>query len=577
MTGRRGGAVLAVTLGIVLSACSGVPTKSTPQIIGPVRGGTTAVAPTVAPAAGADPRSIVKGFLSASASSDQHHSAARSFLTADARNRWSDTTVTIVDSELIGNFDSVESTVTMSGRQMGTSNAAGVYTPVLKGSGAGGDAVPFSFGLRRIGGEWRINSLKNGIVIGYDEFQRLYEQRPLYFLNLTDDRLVPDPRFTPLVDPSDLATWLVGQLAAGPRPELQEAVNTSLPAQIDPRSVTVTIGAVSAVEVPGASQLDASTRNQLAAQLALTLQPVMGQAPLSITDGGKTVRIPAFGSTQFTASQFSALVAPPTLAPALYYLRGGGVADASGRALPGAIGSGGYNLTSVAVSAGGAADVPIAATNGPISDSRLVIGTQRTGLRTTTVHGVLSRPAWVPFLDEVWVGDGAMIYRTTIGGRSSVVQLSASVGTIAGRVEALRLSPEGSRVAMVLAARDGTAQLWLGAVVRNAGQVRVDSLEPISPLGVVVTDVAWNDQLKLFLIGRSPATGESSIYEVQVDGSLWTPRSIANLPPGPDSITVAENAPAWVSAGGTVWTQRGGSWASPGSDTTFGTAPVYAD
>jgi len=113
--------------------------------------------------------------------------------------------------------------------------------------------------------------------------------------------------------------------------------------------------------------------------------------------------------------------------------------------------------------------------------------------------------------------------------------------------------------------------------VRNAGQVRVDSLEPITPLGLVISDVAWNDQLKLFVIGKSSLTGDTNIFEVQVDGSLWTPRSIANLPADPNTITVASGAPAWVSVGTTVWTQPGGTWAPPGNDVTDGTDPVYAE
>jgi hypothetical protein len=115
-------------------------------------------------------------------------------------------------------------------------------------------------------------------------------------------------------------------------------------------------------------------------------------------------------------------------------------------------------------------------------------------------------------------------------------------------------------------------------VIRSSGQVQVDNLEAITPIGVLLTDVAWNDELKLFVTGRY-TTGEASVFEVQVDGSLWTPRAITGLPEAPDSITVAANVPAWVSAGGTVWTQRGSSWISPSAaaNETDGTKPVYLE
>jgi hypothetical protein len=131
----------------------------------------------------------------------------------------------------------------------------------------------------------------------------------------------------------------------------------------------------------------------------------------------------------------------------------------------------------------------------------------------------------------------------------------------------------------VITASDGTAQVWVGSVVRNQAQVRVDSLEQITPQGIAIKDVAWNDSLKLFVIGRAVSSGDTNIFEVQVDGSLWTPRNITNLPQAPDSITVAENQVAWVSAGTTVWVQSAGSWANPGpgNGQTNGVNPVYLE
>jgi dipeptidyl aminopeptidase/acylaminoacyl peptidase len=177
------------------------------------------------------------------------------------------------------------------------------------------------------------------------------------------------------------------------------------------------------------------------------------------------------------------------------------------------------------------------------------------------------------------VGDGPLVYRVQLNGRRSVVPVTGTNGAVSGRVTALRFSPEGTRVAVVLTATDGTAQVWVGSVVRTraqGGQVRVDSLEPVTPQGVAVTDVAWNDQLKLFAIGRDLTTGDPSVYEVQVDGSLWTPRGISNLPV-PDSITVAQNEVAWVSAGGTVWAQQASAWTSRGTEGAFCTNPIYLE
>jgi hypothetical protein len=573
-TSTRLGAVLGAAV-VLLAACTGVPDSSSPQVVNPVGVAESSAPPAITPPLNADPRTMVTKFLAAGATDDGHHGAAHAFLTSEAKQRWSDTTITVVDSERIGNF--VNGSVTVQGRKVGALSASGIYTPVLQGNGGGGVPVPFSFGMKQVGGQWRIDTLQNGVILTDSEFEAIYQQRSVYFFDAAERNLVPDPRYTALSDPSLLASWLINQLATGPRPELQSE-RTELP-KTDTSRVAITLGTPVRVEFPGAGQLEPQTRNRLAAQVAITLQPVTAGAEITIVDGGRAVTIPQAGSTRFTINNLESIVNPPVPAPDVFYVRNGGVVDAVGTPLPGEIGNGHYGLTSVALASAGAPELRIAGTSGTASNARLLVGTRSTGLHATAVRGQLSRPAWAPNLDEVWVGDGSAVYRVGTDGKPTPVQLSGSGGAVSGRVTALRFSPEGARVAMVLTDEDGVhSQIWLGLVVRtsNPAQVRVDSLEPISPQGVAVTDVAWNDRLKLFTIGRDLATGDPGVYEVQVDGSLWTPRGISNLPV-PDSITVAANQVAWVSAGGTVWAQQTSAWTSRGADGTFCTNPVYLE
>ncbi|PZS16771.1 MAG: hypothetical protein DLM57_09680 [Pseudonocardiales bacterium] len=559
---------------LLLTACTGVPTSSAPQVVKRIGVAKPNSGPAIAPTLNADPRTMVQDFLSANAL--DNHATARDFLTPQAKNKWLDTTVTVLDSLRTSNF--TNGSVTVRGREKGTVNASGIYTPVLQGDGTGGGLVSFAFVMKKVKGQWRVDTLPSGLILGDADFQRIYLQRKIYFYDLTEKRLVPDPRYSSLTDPLLLANWLAEQLAIGPRPELQNAVSRELPAQTDPRRVAVLLGSPVTVELPGAAKLDGSTRDRLAGQLALTLDQILPGSAFSILDGGRAVPVLSAGGTQFTASGFRSAVLPANALPPLYYIHAGGVVDATGKPLPGQLGSGQYHLSSVALAGQpGSQDMLAAGTSGPDANARLFVGTARTGMRVTTVHGRLSRPSWAPNLNEVWVGDGSQVFRVTQGGEPTPVPL-AGPGALTGQVSALRFSPEGSRVAVVLTATDGgSAQVWVGSVVRTPAQVRVDSLEPISPQEVVVTDVAWNDQLKLFTIGRVRSTGESSVYEVQVDGSLWTPRSSQNLPGAPESITVAENVAAWVSVGPTVWRQNGGSWEGPGGESTPGTAPTYLE
>ena len=575
---NRAAAGLLCLLALVLAGCTGVPTSSSPEALGTVGPPAPSAEPARTPTANADPRTIVSEFLTASASEDSHHLAAHGFLTREAAQGWSDTTVTVVDLTRIGNFSG--QSVPVSGRKLGTVNADGIYTPALQGG-----TEQFEFGMRRVSGQWRIDTLQNGIVVDSATFQSMYQQHALYFYDLAEQRLVPDPRYTAISDPALLANWLMAQVAAGPRPELQAAVRTELPVDTDPARVTVTFDAPVKIQIPGAAQLVPAKRDRLAAQIAITLQSVVGGS-FSITDNGQAITIPAAAGTRFSASDFASAVAPSTQSPALFYVAPNGrVVDEEGKPLAGRLSSGSYALLSVAIAQGGGGsdDLRVAGTSGAPANARLLVGTAAGGLIPTSVRGPLSRPSWAPGQDEVWVGDGTKVLRVDANGTARAVPVTSTGSAVDGAVTALRFSPDGARVAMVLTtstSAGSVAQVWVGAVIRTGdrgGQVRVDSLTPISPQDVTVTDVAWNDQLKLFAIGRAVSNGESSVFEVQVDGSLWTSRGIGNLPQAPDSITVAENEVAWVSAGGTVWAQRAGSWASPGVGPTSGTNPVYLE
>jgi hypothetical protein len=222
-------------------------------------------------------------------------------------------------------------------------------------------------------------------------------------------------------------------------------------------------------------------------------------------------------------------------------------------------------------------DVLIAGVSGPPGDSWLWVGTVGHRLYRTTVHGRLSRPAWSPGGRDLWIGDGGDLYEVSPRGSATLVQTSGAGGRTDGRISAVRVSPEGSRLAVVLTTAADSSQLLIGAIVRGPNAVHVDGLTPVSPQDVVITDAAWNDELKLFAIGRDVAIGDAGVYELEVDGSLWIARGTGNLPQAPDSITVTYRAPAAVSVGGTVWKQRGGSWTGLHGDETRGLNPIYEE
>lgn len=578
MTSRR---VVATAVGalLLLSACTTVPASSPAQIVQSIPVGQEGDNDNYSPPRGLSARDVVESFIRESGSAnDPNHTNARTLLTAEERTKWLDNkTTTVVDDAVIGNLG--DGKITVSGSEVGTiDGATGGYSPSPRGNGTGigGRQVSLTYGLTHEHGQWRIDSLAPGLVINENDFETNYQQRPLYFFDGAQEHLVPDPRYTSLTATQDITAWLIAGLAQGPR---GAGLQTALPNQTDPKRIQVQFptksGAIR-IEVPRATQLGIDDRDRLAAQIASTLAGVDENSELEITDGGKPVRIPGVGGTTFTHADLNTQYVVPSPGSTLYYISGHAVYT-RGHPIDGKVGQGAYDLDSVAVTPSTTSDdLDIAGVGGAPGQQYLDVGTQDQ-LYRTRVHGDLSRPAWAPGADEVWIGVGADLYVVSLGGTARQVQVEAPQGKASGRIVAVRLSPEGSRVALVLQNSDGTSQIYLGAVVRNGSSVQVANLTPISPQGVMVKDIAWNDQLKLFVIGTDSTTNQWGLYEVQCDGSAWTLRSFSGLPQAPDSLTVTSGAVAVVAAGPTLWQQFGGLWRGLLRASTPGTNPVYVE
>ncbi len=570
---RSWAAVIAIAA-LLLTGCAGVPTSSKPQVVSRLTGGVQAPSPASTPLPGSDPRTIVQGFLENNPSSDQHHTAARAFLTGDTASRWSDSNATVIDRERVEQFVPDTNTVTVTGFPVGTVNADGIYTPNVS---APAQPSEYVFGLRSQGGQWRISSLPSGVLLTTAQFGS-YSALPLYFYDLDQRYLVQDQRYTSITGTSALVTWLINEMVAGPRDELQNAVLTEVPSQVDPRAVSVTVGTTIDITMPGVAGVGRSTLNLLAAQIAYTLRAVAATTAIRIIDG-RPLTVPALRRTDFSAPQFAGPEVPDQVGTA-YYLHNGRLYS-SGEPVRGRVGNGSYFLSSVAVA--GIASVTTLRVAGTIKEAagtRLWVGTQTGGLSPTSILGVLSRPTWAPGRNEVWIADNGALWAVDPGTVVSQVSLEPeSGGRMEGTVDAVRFSPDGVRIALIVSTPDGNTQVWVGSVVRSGNSVSVEGLEPVTPEGVTMVDVGWNGPLTLIAVGRVGTTDDGSLYSLRVDGSLLSSDAITGLPTAPDNIAVSTGAPVIVSAGGAVWQQSGGSeWSSPDpAGETTGTSPVYQE
>jgi hypothetical protein len=570
---------------LLLGACTGVPGSSAPQTIEQVTVEAQPDNQPSRPAPGTAPREIVHGFLGAQGDESGKHTYARAFLTTDFRARWTDATATVIaNNPSVGIYNSRTHKVLVVAKKLGSLDAHGVYTPNTEGDGTGSD-VHFEFTLTQAHGQYRIDQLRGaaGLILSEDQFASGYKQRPLYFYDNAEQYLVPDPRYSDIVDRGLVSEWLLTQLVAGPQDDLGPAVTSdTLPAQTDPSRITVKLGLPTLVEIPGSSQLDSNGRNRLAAQLSETLADPLGGNKITVTDGGRPVPIPAVQSTEFGPDDFASELAGATVStPEAYYLQSGRLLAEDGAPVGGPLGHS-YLLQSVALSRSATGGSLLAA--GVLaggSAQQLWAGNAGTGLKPTPVRGALTRPSFAHGRREVWIGAGARLYRVALDaagnptGRPDAVSVA---GLAAGTtITSVRVSPDGVQVALVLAGPAGPGQLWIGSIIRGTGQLQIGGLHAISPKQAVVKDVAWFTSLRLFAIGRLADSTDSSTFDTGVDGTHWSQGQVAGLPRPPDQVTVTSGASAWVSAGGFVWVQSGGQWSSPTGGQTPGTSPVYVE
>ncbi len=571
---RLVGLLLAVV--VPLAGCTGVPSDSAPLVVRTVdRGGPGGPLATTTPRPGTPSRDIVINFLNAGVAADAGHSQSRQFLTNTAARKWQDSTVTVTDQQPVVGVPTITgagATVEVTGRRVGQLDAHGVFSPSLKGTGVG-DQETFTFELVQVEGEWRINQLPPGVLISEFAFSRSYLARELYFYDLSETTLVPDLRYSALTG-QPLATWLLAELLAGPRPELAQAVTNEAPDQVGRPTVVDSDPIV--VDLPGTGQLDANGRNRLAAQLAYTLAQIrfVPGVQLRLTDSGRPVVIPAARGATFTAVDFST-AGPDSVAPGAqpYFLRDGSVIDGiDNKPVTGLTGRG---LTSVALRRGSGGDLQVAA----LAGNRFLLGSPGKLSRIAMPAGALSRPEWRPHAVDAWIGIGTKgaIYRIAPDGTVKQVSITSPVGGLPpGQVLALRFSPNGVRLAAVLRAADGALTAWIGSLVTSSSDVRIDSFEPLTPARLVVSDLAWADATKLLLVAGAP-NEENRVWQVMSDGSALGTLTNTGLPGPPTSIAAAPQQSPLVSASNSLWVQQGISWTSfPGSTPTPGTNPVYA-
>lgn len=535
---------------LALPGCTFVPTSG-PVVEGRtvVTGGSGSVVRVIArpPAPGATPEEVVRGFLAASASSEDDFAVARSYLTAPAAERWRPTSgIRVYDTPVL---TSASPLVRLAATLVATVDPAGHLTIAPTDA-----AIEASFGMMQTAGQWRIAEPPTGLLLTRGDLARGYRTLPTWYLGVGDDVLVPTGVTIPITTAGG-ATVLTRSLLEGPPQWLAPAVRTAFP-----DGTRLSIDAVPIVESTaqvdldrGVLGIDSASRRLLAAQLVMTLTGLPGVTAVRVSVAGQPLLVP--GAVEpFTAADFADLLpGTGTVTTLVASLAGQIVSTVGDPAIPPvpvtpARLAQRLPLTSPAVDftrgqwAAKVAGRPAVAL-GSTGSASGVADSSGTELVIAVPGGEVRGPVLGPD-GRFWLTGGGSVYTVDERGLAEVVLAPAAT-----EVLAVAPSPDGARVALIVRGPGGDV-LRLAALSTTAApevQSLLTGVRPIAREPLRVASVVWRDPLSLVVLaGPVGPTEVPTMAVVSVlDGSV---RPLPGLI-GARSLTAAAGQPIIAASG----------------------------
>ncbi|WP_329229536.1 LpqB family beta-propeller domain-containing protein [Streptomyces sp. NBC_00111] len=577
---RRGGHGRAVRLSaligcgaVVLAGCGAMPVTGDVKPVDASQPGDSQVQVyAVPPREGAAPIEVVDGFLESMTSDDPDFRTTRKYLTAEAARTWQPsegTTVlakapnrngpTIHDKER----RSAETTYTLTGEQVAAVDAQSSYRPLAPAEYSqslhlvkekGADGKP----------EWRIDIVPDGLVLGQSDFKRLYRPVNKYYFaaGRAGDAaaLVTDPVYvrnrTDPVTRMDTATQTVRTLLEGPSDWLRPVVDSRFPAGTALRRGVTSLATddQNVLKVPlnkKADQVGQDACRMMAAQVLFTLRDLtsarVGQVELQGAHG-PLCSLGADEAEEFASDNGSA-------GPDSQYfvddkghvqrLSGSGKGSWEPEPVIGPLGGGAVAMSAVGVARDETQAAAVSANQQQLYVSSL---TEESELappvvtsRAKKASDRLSTPSW-DGRGDLWVADRdpADPRLLRLVGGAGEPQEVAVPGLDGGRIEGLRMSADGVRIALQVF-KDGHTTLNIGRVERHgsgeAEQVSVEDLRQAAPQLADVTAVSWSGRSRLVVVGKEEG-GVQQVRYVQADGST----SSSGVLPGVNQVTAVAAA-----------------------------------
>lgn len=557
----------------------------------------------VSPRKGEHPRQIVRGFLEATTSDEANFDTARKYLAPQVAQKWKPFARTmVVDSGpdvmpdgVRPDADGLGFSIDVTGNQVAEVDEKNSYTPR-------DGAYLERLHLTKVKGEWRIDRLPDGLVLGEPDFERIYRSINTYFyaspsaeaeaVRYGRNVLVAEPVY--LRRRIDPMTETVSALLKGPSDWLKPVVTSAFPKGVglaDGQRLSLDdSGGLDVRLTPQGKGKTLSVDEQRCRRMAAQLLHTADQQS-SATIQRVTLK-DAEGDLCETDREAAADFAPGLLngpAARQYFLDGNSrliaidAEDTPGSTVDGPFGAGHMAMGSVAVSRDESQGAGVVADGSELYVASLSGGGEFDQPVLTssgrTEEDRLTAPSW-DGLGDLWVADRdprePKLLRLRDGkGQPETVRVP---GLGSGRIESLRMSADGTRIALLVAEGDRTT-LQLGRVERRAtddgaSEITVAALRPAAPQLESVTAVSWAGASRLVLVGKEPG-GVQQLRVVSTDGSAGVPPAL----PGVNNvrgIAASENEDKPLLAaseeGIVRLPRRDGSWQEL---TNKGSAPTY--
>ncbi|MEU9114188.1 LpqB family beta-propeller domain-containing protein [Streptomyces sp. NPDC048483] len=554
----------------------------------------------VPPQDGAQPTNIVRSFLDATTSDEADFRTARQYLAKSARN-WQPFRVTDVLQERPKPEPQVQPnrengkgyTVTLSGSQVAKVDANHAYTPEEK-------QYRQTIHLIKEDGQWRIDQLPDGLVLGQSDFQRIYRSvNKYYFASYKSESSGPKASRNVLVaDPVYLRqriepiTASVEALLSGPTDWLSQVTSSEFPSGTRLATRDLSLDDSNALRVKlskHATSTDNSQCKRMAAQLFFTVQDMtraskISQVDLEDADGNSLCALnQEQAERDFSPTRNAGHSAQEYFIDADHKVVA--MSDSATEPTPvrGPFGTGKTPLRSVAISRGETTAAAVSGDGRSLYVAGLEDGIQRGAPLLTSEGSVkdpdegLTAPSW-DGLDDLWIADrdshGSRLLRMREG--QGDPEEVAVPGLGKRRIKAIRVAADGIRIAMLVEDK-GRTTLQLGRVERGGSsahpELSVEELRPIAPQLEDVVAASWAGGSRLVVVGRESG-GVQQMQFMETDGSASNAQTLPGVN-GVKAVAASEDETRPLIADATEGIVRLPPDANWKTVATEGTAPVY--